>query len=62
MNQPWYLERSRGGTMSPTMAIAMDISPPAPMPCTARKAASAYIDPASPHSAEPATKAPIAKR
>ena len=32
MKKPWYRERSRGGTMSPMIASASDIRPPAPMP------------------------------
>jgi len=37
---PWYLARSRGGTMSPMIASASENNPPAPMPWTARNAAS----------------------
>ena len=48
--------------MSPMIASASDISPPAPTPCTARKAASWYIESASPQSTEPTTKTPIANR
>ena len=48
--------------MSPMMASASDNSPPAPMPWTARKAASSYIDWDRPHSAEPTMKMTIAKR
>jgi hypothetical protein len=36
MKYPWYFERSRGGTMSPMIASASDMRPPAPMPCSAR--------------------------
>ena len=46
--------------MSPMIASASGIRPPAPMPWNARNAASMYIDWASPHSAEPATKIVIA--
>jgi hypothetical protein len=62
MKKPWYRERSRGGTMSPMIASASDIRPPAPMPCSARNAASWYIESARPQSMDPATKTPMANR
>ena len=62
MKKPWYRERSRGGTMSPMIASASDIRPPAPMPWIARNAASWYIESARPQSIEPTTKMPIANR
>ncbi len=48
--------------MSPMMANAIDIRPPAPMPWRARNAASMYIDVDKPHSAEPTMKIVIANR
>ena len=39
--------------MSPMMASASDIRPPAPMPWRARNPASMYIEVASPQRAEP---------
>ena len=46
--------------MSPMIASAIDIKPPAPNPWTARKAASSYIDVAMPHSMDPTTKIEMA--
>jgi hypothetical protein len=46
--------------MSPMIARASGMMPPAPMPWNARNAASSYIDWARPHSAEPSTKMTIA--
>ena len=46
--------------MSATMASARENRPPAPRPWNARKAASSYIEVASPHIAEPSTKMVIA--
>ena len=48
--------------MSPMIASASENSPPAPMPCTARNAASWYIECAHAQAAEPATKMVIAAR
>jgi len=48
--------------MSPMIARAIENRPPAPSPCTARKAASMYIDVAKADSAEPAIKMEIAAR
>ena len=45
--------------MSPMVASASGMMPPAPIPWNARKAASSYIDWARPHSADPITKIPI---
>jgi hypothetical protein len=60
--KPWYLARSRGGTMSPMIASAIDIRPPAPMPWIARKPASSYMLWDMPQRIEPTTNAAIAKR
>jgi hypothetical protein len=46
--------------MSPMTASASGMIPPAPMPWNARNPASSYIDVATPHIAEPATKITIA--
>ena len=46
--------------MSPMIASASGMMPPAPMPCSARKPASMYIDWARPQSMEPTTKMVIA--
>ena len=46
--------------MSPMIASTKVNSPPAPMPCTARNAASMYIDVANEHSADPAMNTEIA--
>ena len=54
--------RSRGEMMSAMIANASDIRPPAPMPWTARNAASSYIDVAMPESSEPIRKNEIAAR
>ena len=54
------LPRSRGGTMSPITAIVVTISPPPPIPWSARKAISCAMFCASPHSAEPTRKITIA--
>ena len=59
-NSPWYLPRSRGGTMSPTTAIVVTIRPPPPIPWSARKAISWPMSCASPQSAEPTRKITIA--
>ena len=48
--------------MSPMMASARENRPPAPSPCTARKAASWYIDWANAQAAEPRTKMVMAVR
>lgn len=48
--------------MSPMIVSASDIRPPAPRPCSARNAASSYIDVATVHSTEPMTKMPMAER
>ena len=42
--------------MSPTLAIAVTMSPPPPMPWMARKAISCGMSCASPQSAEPSRK------
>ena len=55
-----YLPRSRGATMSPSVAIAPTIRPPAPSPWMARKAISWSMDCDRPDSAEPARKMMIA--
>jgi hypothetical protein len=54
-SMPWYLPRSRNGMMSAISAMAVTISPPAPMPCTARQPTSQLIELARPHSAEAMT-------
>ena len=41
---------------SPITAIAVTMSAPPPMPCSARDATSMLIDPDMPHSTEPARK------
>jgi len=46
--------------MSPSVAIAPTIRPPAPRPCSARKAMSSAIDWDRPDSAEPIRKMMIA--
>jgi hypothetical protein len=48
--------------MSPIVAIAPVIRPPAPIPCSARKAISSAIECDRPDSAEPARKITIAAR
>jgi hypothetical protein len=48
--------------MSPMIASASENRPPAPRPCTARKAASSYIDVAKPQASEPRMKIEIAVR
>ncbi len=48
--------------MSPTIVRASENRPPAPRPCTARNAASSYIDDAKPQSADPITKIVMAAR
>ncbi len=62
---PWYWPRSRGGTRSPMIAMALTIRPPAPRPWSARKAMSCAMplagppsisEPAMPQSAEPIMK------
>ena len=57
---PWYRARSRGGTMSPTIASARENSPPAPRPWTARNRASSVMEVANELSTEPSTKMPMA--
>lgn len=57
---PWYLPRSRGGTMSPTIAIDSTISPPPPSPCSARKPMSCGMFCARPHRADPIRKSTMA--
>jgi hypothetical protein len=57
---PWYRPRSRGGMMSPTTAIVVVISPPAPSPCSARNAISSAMFCAIPQSMEPIRKMTIA--
>ena len=47
---PCQRPRSRGGTMLPITASESGKSPPAPMPCTARKRTSCVIDVAAPQS------------
>src|SRR5687768_11823048 len=42
--RPMYRPRARGGTMSAMMACAPTISPPAPIPCTARKPMSSHLE------------------
>ena len=59
-NAPWYLPRSRGGTMSPTIAWASTMRPPPPTPCSARNAISWGMLRARPDSAEPTRKMTIA--
>ena len=53
---PWYFPRSRGATMSPMMAWASAMSPPAPAPCSARNATSSSMLCARPHSIEAIVK------
>ena len=48
--------------MSPMIAKASDISPPAPSPCTARNTASWYIDMENVHNTDPTMKIEIAVR
>jgi len=55
-----YLPRCRGGTISPIVAIAPTIRPPAPRPWIARNVISCTIDWDSPDSADPARKMMIA--
>src|ERR1700710_2727085 len=55
---PWYLPRSRRGTMSAINAVAVTVRPPAPTPWTARHDTSQPIDSASAHISEAATKSP----
>jgi hypothetical protein len=59
---PWYLPRSRGGTRTPIRAKAPAPMPPAPMPCTTRKAINSPMDWAAPHRAEPAMNTAIDAR
>ena len=56
-----YLPRWRGGTISPSVAIAPTISPPAPRPWIARKVISSVIEADRPDSADPTRKMTIAK-
>ena len=58
--KPWYRPRSRGGTTSPTMVWAPTMSPPPPMPCSARKMISSVIVWDSPASTDPIRKMTIA--
>ena len=53
---PWYLARCRGTTMSPMMATASAMIPPAPMPWIARAPISSLRFWDSPESTEPPTK------
>ena len=46
--------------MSPSVAIALTISPPAPRPCSARNVMSSVMDCDRPDSAEPMRKMMIA--
>jgi hypothetical protein len=55
-----YRPRRRGGMMSARIACAPTISPPAPSPCSARKAISWIIDCERPDSIEPTRKITIA--
>jgi hypothetical protein len=48
--------------MSAMIASASDIRPPAPMPWSARNAASSYMESAIPQRAEPITNTAIANR
>lgn len=48
--------------MSPRIASASDIRPPAPIPWIARNAASMYTDVANEHSSDPARNTVIAVR
>ena len=48
--------------MSPRIVSASENSPPAPMPCSARNAASWYIDSANVHVIDPTMKIEIASR
>ena len=57
-NTAWMRPRSRGGMMSPTMAIASTMRPPPPSPCIPRARMSHVIEVASPQSAEPARNSP----
>ncbi len=57
---PWYRPRSRGGITSPITANAIDIRPPAPSPCTARKPINSVMFCAAPESVEPIRKVTIA--
>ena len=57
---PWYLPRSRGGTIIPTIASVSGKRPPAPTPWTARKMTSCIMFCARPQSAEPTRKIEIA--
>jgi hypothetical protein len=59
---PWYLPRSRGGTRAAMRAKAPAPMPPAPMPCSARKAISSDMDWAAPQIAEPAMNTVIETR
>jgi hypothetical protein len=52
--RPMYLLRSRGGIISPMIDSTPTIRPPAPRPCTARKATSSPMFCDIPASAEPA--------
>ncbi len=47
--------------MSATMVSASDIRPPAPSPCSARNAASSYIDWENVQASEPITKMVMAE-
>ena len=61
-NAPWYLPRSRAGTMSPMIAWVSTSRPPPPMPWTARKAISSTMFLAWPQRAEPMRKITMAPR
>ena len=60
-NRPKYLPRSRGGTMSPTVAKVRPQMPPPPMPCRARAAINCGMVCAAPHSNEANKNRPIVK-
>ena len=56
---PMYLPRWRAGITSPVIACAPTISPPAPMPCSAREAMSSIMFWARPDRIEPTRKMTI---
>ena len=58
---PCHLARSRGEKRSPTIAIAVDIRPPAPIPWNARKRINWSIVCDVPQSSEPIKKTERAK-
>ncbi len=60
---PAPLESFAPGPLSSAITtIVTLISPPAPIPCTARAAINSPMDWAAPHSAEPTRKTPTAVR